>query len=93
MAAGDMKRARLAVAKQMKGITTIANARSRALSAAIKDLQKQGVKGVPGVLKKYGQHFTPQEKELLENATDEVIENLIETDKMLKDVNSTIECI
>lgn len=91
--AGEMKRAAQAVEKEMKQITTLANQRTRALDKAILDLQKQGVKGVEKVLKTYGEHFTPKEVELLENATDDDIERLIETRKLLKRNRSHTECI
>jgi hypothetical protein len=91
--AGEMKRARKAVNVEMKDLKTLATARARALDAAIKELAKQGVKGVPRILSTHGKHFTPEERALLENATEEVVEKLIETRAMLKDLRSSLECI
>lgn len=93
MPADDIKRARQTLTREMKGITDIATARSRALGAAIKQLQKQGTKGIPKVLSTHGKHFTPEEKALLENATEEDLQKLIENHTLLKRLRSTMECI
>jgi len=91
--ASEMKRASKLVAKEMKGLRTCADARARALDRAIQELAKQGVAAVPKILKTYGQYLTPAERALLEKATDEFVERLVEMRTMARSFRSPIDCI
>lgn len=93
MNSDEMKRSFKALSREMKDLTRVADARLRAIDQSIKQLQTQGASGVPRVLKTHGEHFSPAERELLENATDEQLITLVETHKMLKKLKAPMLCI
>jgi hypothetical protein len=90
MNSDEMKRSAKGLTKEMKDLTRMAEARLRAIDQSMKELQARGVAGVPRLLKLHGEHFSPAERELLENATEEQILKLIETYKMLKQLRSPL---
>jgi hypothetical protein len=82
---GDLKRA----LREIKDFTDVADKRSRALEAIIKELTRQGAKAAAKVLSKYEDYLTPAERELLENVTDEQIKTLAELRGQMKKVMGT----
>jgi hypothetical protein len=89
----QFKRASETVLREMEAIKQLAEARTSALDDAIQELARQGVRAVPRVLSTYGQHLTPEERELLERATDRDIEKLVQMAAVLKDLDSSMRCI
>lgn len=89
----EMKRSARELTREMKDLTDLGEARLRAIDQSVKELQARGVDGVQQVLKTYGEHFSPAERELLENATEEQLLKLTETHKLLKKLKAQILCI
>jgi len=88
MASIDVKRSSNSLSREMKEFMDAADARQRAVERAMDDLEVLGSAGVKQVLTDYGEQFSPAERKLLENATDDDIQKLIESHRMLKRFNS-----
>jgi DNA-binding transcriptional regulator YbjK len=80
----EAKTALKGMTQEIKSFTTVADERSRALEAILKDLTQQGAKGVEKAVSKYGKYLTPAETALLKTVTDEQINTLNELRVLLK---------
>ena len=89
----ERKRAIRELNKEMKDISTLAAERIRTLDESIRELEKQGVKGVAKVLSTQGRYLSPAEVEFLKNATDEDIDKLIYSYKITKKLKTQMFCI